>query len=161
MKNKKKSLLLAILCAFAALMLTACGGKSSSGSADPDVDVSKLCQDLEGTIDSEVSEVTSDVMASTYFFDMEKIEDSAAALNSGSSACEVVVLKCKDSSYVSEAEDLLKKRVESQSTLFASYNAPEVAKLDAAILKTKGNYVVFCVTDDTSKANEIIKEAGF
>ena len=60
-----------------------------------------------------------------------------------------------------KAEELLKKRVESQSTLFASYNAPEVAKLDAAILKTKGNYVVFCVTDDTAKANEIIKEAGF
>ncbi|MEI3139477.1 MAG: hypothetical protein V8T31_08105 [Lachnospiraceae bacterium] len=36
----------------------------------------------------------------------------------------------------------------------------EVAKLDA-YLKTKGNYVVFCVTDDTAKANEIIKEAGF
>lgn len=161
MKNKKKTFVLAVLCVFALLALTACGGKSSSGSGDVSVDVSKLCQDLEGTISSEVSEVSSDVMASTYFFDMDKIEESAAALNSGSSACEVVVLKCKDSSYVSEAEDLLKKRVESQSTLFASYNAPEVAKLDAAILKTAGNYVVFCVTDDTDKANEIIKEAGF
>ena len=161
MKNKKKALILTILCAFAALLLTACGSKSSSGSSDVSVDVSKLCQDLEGTIDSEVSEVSNEVIASTYFFDMDKIEEAAAALNSGSNACEVVVLKCKDSSYTSEAEDLLKKRVESQSTLFASYNAPEVAKLDAAILKTKGNYVVFCVTDDTEKANEIIKEAGF
>lgn len=161
MKNKKKALILTILCAFAALLLTACGGKSSSGSSDVSVDVSKLCQDLEGTIDSEVSEVSNEVIASTYFFDMDKIEEAAAALNSGSNACEVVVLKCKDSSYTAEAEELLKKRVESQSTLFASYNAPEVAKLDAAILKTKGNYVVFCVTDDTSKANEIIKEAGF
>ena len=161
MKSKKKALILAVLCAFAALMLTACGSKSSSGSSDVSVDVSKLCQDLEGTIDSEVSEVSSDIIASTFFFDMDKIEESAAALNSGSSASEVVVLKCKDSSYVSVAEDLLKKRVESQSTLFASYNAPEVAKLDAAIIKTKGNYVVYCVTDDTDKANEIIKNAGF
>ena len=160
MKNKKKALILTVLCAFAALLLTACGGKSS-GSSDISADVSKLCQDLEGTIDSEVSEVSNEVIASTYFFDMDKIEEAAAALNSGSNACEVVVLKCKDSSYTAEAEELLKKCVESQSTLFASYNAPEVAKLDAAILKTKGNYVVFCVTDDTSKANEIIKEAGF
>lgn len=161
MKNKKKALILAVLCAFTALVFTACGSKSSSGSSDVSVDVSKLCQDLEGTIDSEVSEVSSDVIASTFFFDMDKIEESAAALNSGSSASEVVVLKCKDSSYVSEAEDLLKKRVESQSTLFASYNAPEVAKLDAAILKSSGNYLIYCVTDDTDKANEIIKNAGF
>lgn len=160
MKNKKKNLVFAVLCMFAVLMLTACGGKSS-GNADISVDVNQLCKDLEGTIDSEVSEVSSDIIASTYFFDMDQIEASAAALNSGSNACEVVVLKCKDASYTSDAEDLLKKRVASQSDLFASYNAPEVAKLDAAIIKTKGSYVVFCVTDDTDKANEIIKEAGF
>lgn len=161
MKNKTKALVLAFLCTFAALMLTACDGKSGSDSAEVSVDVNQLCKDLKGTIDSEVSEVSSDVIASTYFFDMDKIEEAAAALNSGSNACEVVVLKCKDASYTSEAEDLLKKRVESQSSLFASYNAPEVAKLDSAILKTKGNYVVFCVTDNTDKANELIKEAGF
>ena len=110
MKNKTKVLVLACLCIFATLMLTACGGKSSSESADVTVNANQLCKDLEGTIDSEVSEVSSDVIASTYFFDMDKIEESAAALNSGSNACEVVVLKCKDASYTSEAEDLLKKR---------------------------------------------------
>ena len=119
-----------------------------------------MCTDLEGTIDSEVSEVSNDIIASTYFVDMEKIDEAAAALNSGSNACEVLVLKCKDASYVSEVEDLLKKRVESQSALFASYNAPEVAKLDAALIKSKGNYVVFCVTDHNDKAEEILKEAG-
>ena len=161
MRKLKKLLLLAVCCAFTALLFTACGKKSDSGSADVSVDVNQLCKDLEGTIDSEVSEVSNDVIASTYFFDMDKIEAAAAALNSGSNACEVVVLKCKDASYVSEATDLLKNRVESQSTLFASYNAPEVAKLEAAVLKTAGNYVVFCVTDHTDKAEEIVKEAGF
>ena len=108
MKNKTKVLILTCLCVLTALMLTACGGKSSSGNADISVDINQLCKDLEGTIDSEVSEVSSDVIASTYFFDMDKIEESIAALNSGSNACEVVVLKCKDASYTSEAEDMLK-----------------------------------------------------
>ena len=76
MKNKKKALILTVLCAFAALLLTACGGKSS-GNSDMSADVSKLCQDLEGTIDSEVSEVSNEVIASTYFFDMDKIEEAA------------------------------------------------------------------------------------
>lgn len=159
MKHTNKSIIIAVLCLFTVLALTACGKKSKGGEIS--VDVAKLCTDLTATIDSEVSEVNSDILASTYFFDMDKIEASAASLNSGSSACEVVVLKCKDASYVSEAEDLLKKRIESQSELFASYNAPEVAKLESAVLKTKGNYVVFCVTDHTDKAEEIVKEAGF
>ena len=38
MKNKTKALVLACLCIFATLMLTACGGKSSSDSADVTVD---------------------------------------------------------------------------------------------------------------------------
>ena len=160
MKHLKKTLILTVLCTFTVLLFTACGGKSSSDSADVSVDVKQLCTDLEGTIDSEVSEVSNDIIASTYFVDMEKIDEAAAALNSGSNACEVLVLKCKDASYVSEVEDLLKKRVESQSALFASYNAPEVAKLDAALIKSKGNYVVFCVTDHNDKAEEILKEAG-
>ena len=156
MKNLKKTLIFTVLCTFTVLLFTACGGKSSSDSADVSVDVKQLCTDLEGTIDSEVSEVSNDIIASTYFVDMEKIDEAAA----GSNACEVLVLKCKDASYVSEVEDLLKKRVESQSALFASYNAPEVAKLDAALIKSKGNYVVFCVTDHNDKAEEILKEAG-
>ena len=133
MKNLKKTLIFTVLCTFTVLLFTACGGKSSSDSADVSVDVKQLCTDLEGTIDSEVSEVSNDIIASTYFVDMEKIDEAAAALNSGSNACEV---------------------------LFASYNAPEVAKLDAALIKSKGNYVVFCVTDHNDKAEEILKEAG-
>lgn len=154
---KKHYLLFAVI--LAALLLTGCGGKKKSEGVS--VDVNKLCKDLQGTIQGDLNEVSTDILASTYFLDMEKIEESTAALNSGASACEVVVIKCKDSSYVSEAEELFKNRVASQTTLFASYDAAEVSKLDATILKSAGNYVVFCVTDDTAKADEIIKEAGF
>lgn len=155
--KKYLSILLTIMTM--AFILTACGGGKSG---DVTVDVTKLCEDLQATVTSgELATVSSDILASTYFFDMAKIEESTAALSSGASACEVAVVKCNDNSYVSEAKGLFETRVKNQSDLFAGYNAPEVAKLDAALIKTCGDYVVLCVTDDTAKAEEILKEAGF
>ena len=58
-------------------------------------------------------------------------------------------------------EKLFKTRVDNQSSLYASYNEGEVAKLDKAIIKSAGAYTVLCVSDDTDKANEILKEYGF
>lgn len=155
----KKRILLCITAVICAMALTACGGKKEK---DVTVDVTKLAEDLTATVTSDtLSTVSADIMASTYFFDAEKIEEGTAALGSGASACEVAVIKCSDSGYVSEAEDLFKTRVKNQSDLFADYNAPEVAKLDAALIKSAGNYVVLCVTDDTKAAEEVLKEAGF
>lgn len=155
--KKKLTILLVIMTM--AFVLTACKGTNSE---DINVDIAKLCEDLQATVTSgELAIVSSDILASTYFFDMAKVEESTAALSSGASACEVAVIKCSDSSYVTEAKELFEARVKNQSDLFADYNAPEVAKLDAALIKTSGNYVVLCVTDDTAKAEDILKEAGF
>ena len=72
-----------------------------------------------------------------------------------------VVIKCSDSSYVSEVKGLFETRVKNQSDLYSSYNADEVKNLDNAIIKTSGNYAVLCVTNDTAAAEKVLKEAGF
>lgn len=155
----KKRLSVLLLAAFIVFALTACSKQKNS---DVTVDVTTLCEDLQATISSgSLASVTSELQASTYFFDLTKVEESAAALNSGANACEVAVVKCKDSSYVSEVKELFKNRIENQSALFADYAAGEVTKLDSALIESAGNYVVLCVTDDTKKAEEILKEAGF
>ena len=143
------------------LSLTACGGNTPK-------DVNVSAADLAGQLSETVSDgtlssepVVSDILASTYFIDMEQVEDSAAYMSTGATSCEVAVVKCKDSSYTSEVQDLFKSRVENRSELFASYAPEEVKKLDAAIIKVSGNYVVLCVTDDTAKAESILKKAGF
>ena len=159
MKNLKKKFTLTALAILAVFLFTACGDKKSN---DVTVDISQLCSELQETVTSGELIITNENnLAATYFFDMDKLEESIAALNSGANACEIAIVKCKDSDYVSEVQDLFKSRVENQSNLFADYNAAEVSKLDSAIIKSAGNYVVFCVTDDTAKAEEILKKAGF
>lgn len=155
MKKHSVCILPAVL---AACILTACSGGSGSSS----VDMSKLAEDLKGTVTSgELAEVSSDILASTYFLDMEKIAESTASLSSGATACEVAVVKCKDSAYTSDVESLFETRVENQAALFADYNAAEAAKLEDAIIESNGDYVVLCVTDDTDAAKKILETAGF
>ncbi|MDY3920437.1 MAG: DUF4358 domain-containing protein [Candidatus Limivivens sp.] len=159
MKHLKpiRCLIAVMLCVLA---LTGCGKKETKEVTAAPADLAK--QLAEETVTSDVlTEVSADILASTYFVDMEQVEASSAYMSTGASACETAVIKCKDSSYTSEVEKLLKNRVSNQTTLYSSYNAGETKKLDAAIIKTSGQYVVLCVCDDTSKADSILTEAGF
>lgn len=154
----KKILSLVMIAMIAIAAFTGCGKKDSKSAS---IDIKKLCQDLQGTIESEVNEVNADLIASTFWVDMDQIEDSIAVLNSGAFAPEIAILKCKDSKYTADAERQFKQRVSDRTTLFADYNAPEAEKYENAIIKSNGNYTVFCVTDDTEAAEKILKEAGF
>ncbi len=156
---KKLSIVLVALLSM--LILTACGGKK--GSAEVTAEPADLAKQLaENAVTSDaLAEISADIMASTYFVDLEKIESSSAYLSTGASACEAAVIKCSDADYVSEVKTLLENRVANQTELFSSYNAAETKKLESAIIKTSGNYIVLCVADDTAKAEEILKEAGF
>ncbi len=142
------------------LLLTACGGGGSKGVSIAPADLAKQLAEETVTSDT-LSEVSSDILASTYFVDMDQVEAASAYLNSGASACEATVIQTKDSSYAKEVETLFQNRVDSQTELYSSYNATETSKLNAAIIRTSGNYVVLCVCDDTDKAEEILTEAGF
>lgn len=157
----KKTITLIMSCLVLMLALGACG-KSSEGTG-VSASADEIAKDLaENAVTSDtLSSISADILASTYFVDMEKVEDSAAYLSTGASSCEATVIKCSDSSYASEVEGLFKTRVKNQSDLFASYNAGEVKKLDAAIIKTSGSYVVLFVGDDTDKAEDILTKAGF
>lgn len=156
-----KKLSIVLVAIVSMLLLTACGGKK--GAAEVTASPAELAKELaETAVTSDaLSEISTDIMASTYFVDLEKIEDSSAYLSTGASACEAAVIKCSDASYAAEVKTLLENRVSNQTELFSSYNAAETKKLESAIIKTSGNYVVLCVADDTAKAEEILKKAGF
>lgn len=143
------------------LLLVSCGGKKAAKevTAVPGDLAKQLAQD---TVTSDtLSEVSTDIMASTYFVDTTKIEASSAYMSTGASACEAAIIKCSDASYAAEVETLFKNRVSNQTDLFSSYNAGETKKLENAIIKSSGAYVILCVCDDTAKAEEILKNAGF
>lgn len=140
------------------LLLTGCGGGGKEITAAPD----ELAQSLSETANGDtLSSVSQEILVSTYLLDADKIEECAAYMGTGATACEAVVVKCTDDSYPSEVKTLFESRVQKQSDLYASYNAEEVKNLDNAIIKISGPYAVLCVSNDTDAAEKVLKSAGF
>ena len=157
MKKQMKTVLILAAC----LLLTACSGKKK----DISVDVQKLADDLNAqTISSDtdtLSQTATDMLPAIYYLDAETVESAAAYMSGGATACEIAVIESKEEAGTKTVEEKLKKRVSSQSDLYASYNADEVSRLKEAVIKSAGRYTVLVVCDDTKKANEILKSCGF
>lgn len=155
----KKNLLSILTLVLLALFLTACGKKAAEITVTP----AELAKQLaEETVTSDtLTEVSADTMTSTYMIDSSQIDDSSTYMSTGSSACAVSVIKCTDSSYASSIQETLKSYVDDRAELYSSYDAAQTTKLEAALIKVSGQYVVLCVCDDTDAAEKILKEAGF
>lgn len=154
-----KKLKTMILAAAMIFCLTACGG---GGSKEVNVDIDKLSGDLLETVTTDVlSQTASEMVPSIYSLNADDIASSVAYASSGATACEIAVIQSKDSKKTGDVEKNLQSRVDSQSSLYASYNEGEVAKLDKAIIKSAGSYTVLCVCDDPDKAEDILKNYGF
>ncbi|MGL4449731.1 MAG: DUF4358 domain-containing protein [Sarcina sp.] len=72
---------------------------------------------------------------------------------------ELLILKLKDISNVDSIKDIIDARVESQIETFGSYGPTQCALLEDYILKSKGNYIFYCVSSDNEKIYEIFKES--
>ena len=155
---KKKFMYLACAAA-AAMMLTACGG----GGKDVEIDMEALASDLLETVTSDsLSQTSSDMLSSIYFYDGDKVDEAVAYTSSGATSCEIAVVKSKDASDTSEIEKNFQTRVDNQAELYASYNAPEAERLENdAITESAGAYTVLCVCDDPDAAEEVLEEYGF
>ena len=157
MKNKLTAVL--ITAAAFLLVLTGCSSKKKELS----IDVAKLAEDLNSqTITSDTLTATvPEMTAGIYNLSDSDLESAAAYKSAGSTALEVAVFACTDSKKTEDIKKTLEAHIKSQSELYASYAPDQVEKLDNAVLKTAGKYVVLAVCDDTAKAESILKEAGF
>lgn len=157
MKKRIWTLLAALVCIFA---LTGCKKEETK---EVTVDPTQLVTDLSATVTSStLSAVSTEVRSDTYMtLDAAQIDNITASLNSGTGACEIAVITCKDASYAEKATEQLQSYLDSRADLFAGYAPDEVPKIEEALIKSAGNYVVLCVTDDTAAAEEVLKKAGF
>ncbi|MBR3966579.1 MAG: DUF4358 domain-containing protein [Clostridia bacterium] len=73
------------------------------------------------------------------------------------SSDEYVVLECFDEAGAEKAYELLDEYRRERIKLFASYATEQVPKLENAISKHIGKYVIFVVAENTDMANEILK----
>ena len=92
-----------------------------------------------------------------YNLDASKIEASAFYSNSNATAEDIAVVKVNDEAYADTVKKAFEDRIAEQKKSFQDYNAAEVPKLEDAVVKVSGKYVVLVVSGDSAKAKEIVE----
>jgi hypothetical protein len=155
----KKKLLLVCMAVGLTGIFAGCGTEvSTGGSEEITVNVSDMANELQSEITYEdtLSQLDGDMALTYYGIDKEDVADSVVIVSTGATAEEIAVFEAVDKDAAADIKTACDNRKEKQTTSYSDYKPAEVSRLDNAIIKSEGNYVVYCVTDDTSKANEII-----
>lgn len=170
----KKRLAAAAAALLIAAAVTGCGNNSGdqasetsavsvsaeNGDAAGTGDISQPVNDIIAQIEmSSLAEVGSDRLSMYLDTDMDKIDAfSMYICGSGGFADEVGIFRMKSADDCSALVDLINNRIEKRKTDFEDYNPDEAEKLGNAAVGSKGNYVYYAVTPDSSKAEQIFKD---
>lgn len=146
------------LCAVSLVLLFA--GCSAKEQKPVEIDISEFSAALleSGAFAEELELIDNDI--GCYIYGMEESADTETLfyMSSGATADELTIFKSADESSASELEKSVSERLNYQKRSFEAYNPDEVTKLDGAVLKTSGVYVLLVVADDYDAANSVIDE---
>lgn len=130
---------------------------AEASAADPEAVVDEILSSVEM---STMAKVEDDRIGNYLEMDMSTVESySMYICGSGGFADEVAVFLMKSEDASQAVVDSAKARVESRSIDFKDYNPDEYDKLQNALIKTKGRYVLFVVSGDNDTAEGIFDKA--
>ena len=137
--------------------IAGCGQSSDDQKAEPDVHTlaDKLMSGL--TFEDSVSEVSADVALKYYGIDSAEIVDCDVHISTGATAEEVAVFEAQTAIDAQNILSAMKTRQDTQIKTYFSYNSNEVSRLDDAVVEAHDRFVLYVVSDDSAKAEEIIK----
>lgn len=111
-----------------------------------------------GAFEDEIAKIDSEMIMSDYNITTDEVEEFVSYQGSGATSEEIVILKVKDKSNLNDVKDKINSRIQERKQAFQSYLPEEVGKIDNNILRVEGNYIIFCVSNDSSKVNQIIND---
>lgn len=134
--------------------------KTEEKAEEKELDAKQLADALKNeiTYKDELTEMDLDTAKMFIGLDGIDIEEGYIYESSGATAEEIVVLKCKDEGNAKKAANTLETRVNDQIASYESYVPEEVVKLNKAVVVQLGNIAALSVSDDDSKAKEILKK---
>ncbi|MCM1273636.1 MAG: DUF4358 domain-containing protein [Clostridium sp.] len=160
---KKRIIYTLALAVMLVMVLTACGGKDAkdeNASGGKEVDVQTAADKIlsDGDFKDQLATVDKSMaLGRLYSLDEASVEAAAFYTNSNSTAEEIAVIKVNSADYVETVKAAYEKRISDQKEACKDYLPDEMPKLDSAVVYTNGNYVVLCISNDSGKANDVIK----
>ena len=170
MMKKTLCVLLAAITVCAA-GLTSCGGSESSKAGDAAavsasdsmkaVDVSAAADRFKNEVKwvDSLNELESGMIEKVIGVSADLYNKGKVYIGSGgATAEEIAVFEAKDTDSAEKIMDAYKKRIETQKKAFENYQPKELDKLNDPLLTSAKNYVFVCISDERSKAMEIVSE---
>ena len=156
--KKKIAIIVIIVAIIAIVVLAIMLVKNNNKTIQINIEdlASKILQ--SGAFADELIKVDSEMIMSDYNFTADEVEEFVSYQGSGATSEEIVILKVKDKSNLNSIKDKINARIEERKEAFQSYLPKEVGKIDSSILRGEGNYIIFCVSNDSSKVNQIIND---
>lgn len=108
-------------------------------------------EDELAAIDTSYSEMLMGIAASDY-------TNAIICGSSGATAEMVAVFETTDSDAAASLKEKCEAYVTKQTQSYADYKPAEVDKLDHAVVKSSGQYVILCVAKDYESAENLISE---
>ncbi len=102
--------------------------------------------------------VDKDMILNKYNLDSSKVKDLVSYVGTGATAEEILILEMNSKDDLRQAKINIEDEIEERKADFASYLPKEVYKLENYSLENYGNYLILCISNDTNKANDIIKQ---
>ncbi len=72
---------------------------------------------------------------------------------------ELLIIKLKDTSQADAVEEAINKRLQTQTNSFEGYGAEQTALLQDHILDVQGNYILYVVNANASRADEAFRNS--
>lgn len=144
-----KKLALGLAAVMMCISLAGCGSKT--------VDVNELATALAdgGKFSEQLTEVSSDIAEKRYMISEGEVEECVSYTGTPAVVDEITIFKTTDAEAVKEKAE---KHIDTQKETYTSYAPSEVTKLDDCVIETVGDYVIVCVSEDSSSVQSIIDE---
>lgn len=95
-----------------------------------------------------------------YYINRNEIEDFISyAPKSNMEVEEILVLKVKKTTDISEIKSKISKRLEKQGESFKNYRPEKYNIIENAVLEEEGQYLIFIVSENASSIHKIIKNS--
>lgn len=146
MEDTMKKITLTLITLILLLTLSACSQKEVS------INIKDLSDKLLQQVAFEDELILINKEKAALLYNIENATNEYVYIGSGATAEEIAVFEFNNTEDAKNALQAAENRISQQKTDYASYNPKEIQKLDNAIVKNTGRYLIVCVSEgDTAK----------
>ncbi|CCY54247.1 uncharacterized protein BN781_00769 [Coprococcus sp. CAG:782] len=153
----KKKLLVCLAMAMCLAGFAGCGSKEEKKTEDVSMDIHSVAKEIvdNGNF-TDIAEINKDKGISQYSVGDAEIADAVTYFSSGATAEEVVIFEGATDADADKLLTAAEERKEDDYKTWQDYKPEEVSRVDKAVIKKSGKYVVFCIADDKDAVSAVI-----